>query len=176
MWTQQATARTLKIGPVLDVTGLPYVTATLPSTNFLLCKNGAAGVSPNTVASYPKDGNQGFYRVALDTIDTATLGTLEISLELANYSAPIRWTMVVLADIIVSPGTVPSLVWPAGYQTVLDQLIALAVTITLSPNPDYSIGGQSVSKGAYLVILGRQIEQFSKLLVQANPYEIISQG
>ena len=64
--------------------------------------------------------------------------------------------------------------WPWGFRVILDQLMALAAQITMSPNPTYTVHGHRYQKGEYLEILGRQIEQFSKLNSQAHPFEIVS--
>ncbi len=66
--------------------------------------------------------------------------------------------------------------WPHGFETILSQLMTLAAKITLSPNPTYTVEGHSYQKGEYLEILGRQIEQFTKLNAQAHPFEIVSRG
>jgi hypothetical protein len=79
--------------------------------------------------------------------------------------------------VVVPPDVNPAQIcWPHGFTTILNQLMSLAAQITLSPNPTYSVEGHSYQKGEYLEILGRQIEQFSKLNAQANPFEIITRG
>jgi hypothetical protein len=80
-------------------------------------------------------------------------------------------TVVAAAEV-----TPASIEWPHGFRTILNQLMSLAAQITLSPNPTYSVRGHSYRKGEYLEILGRQIEQFTKLNAQANPFEIVSRG
>ena len=75
------------------------------------------------------------------------------------------------------PQVVPAAIeWPHGFRMILNQLMALAAQITLSPNPTYSVEGHSYQKGEYLEIIGRQIEQFSKLNAQAHPFEIVTGG
>ena len=54
--------------------------------------------------------------------------------------------------------------------------MGLAAQITLNPNPTYTVHGHNYQKGEYLEILGRQIEQFTKLHAQAHPFEIVSRG
>ena len=44
------------------------------------------------------------------------------------------------------------------------------------PEPDLPVHGHTYSKGEYLEILGRQIEQFTKLNAQAHPFEIVTRG
>jgi hypothetical protein len=79
--------------------------------------------------------------------------------------------------VVAVPDVVPEEVcWPDGFQTILNQLMSLAAQITLSPNPTYSVNGRHFQKGEYLEILGRQIEQFTKLNAQAHPFEIVSRG
>ncbi|MEI8374812.1 MAG: hypothetical protein WCJ35_18465 [Planctomycetota bacterium] len=122
----------------------------------------AAGAAMPSVAT-------GVYEKTLASVDGGTTYTATIT---TVYAGETYTNQVV----IVPEVTPASIIWPDGFQTILNQLMSLAALITLSPNPDYSVGGQSVSKGAYLEVLGRQIEQFTKLNAQANPYEIISQG
>ncbi len=80
-------------------------------------------------------------------------------------------------SVVCVPEVVPAQIeWPHGFQTILSQLMALAAQITLNPNPSYNVHGHSYQKGEYLEILGRQIEQFTKLNAQAHPFEIVSRG
>ena len=79
--------------------------------------------------------------------------------------------------VVCVPQVVPEQIcWPDGFQTILDQLMSLAAQITLQPNPTYSVEGHSYQKGEYLEILGRQIEQFTKLNAQAHPFEIVTRA
>lgn len=86
MILSKAIAKMIRVGPILDEDGLPYVTATIAYTAFLLSKNGAAGENPHDTTGAVQDGNQGMYRLSLDATDTGTLGTLDVSLELASYA------------------------------------------------------------------------------------------
>jgi len=98
MWSKFETTRVIRVGPILDEDGLPYVVAgPIPYTAFLLSKNGAAGTNPHATTGAAVDGAQGHYRLTLDATDTGALGSLDISLELANYSMPLARTMVVPA-------------------------------------------------------------------------------
>ena len=82
-----------------------------------------------------------------------------------------------VSELVALPEFTPrSLCWPHGIHIVLNQMISLMAMITLSPNPDYSIHGESVSQASYLETLGRQIEQLTKLRAQAMPFEIVSRG
>lgn len=62
------------------------------------------------------------------------------------------------------------------YDLIIAQIKTLIAQITVSLNPSYSVEGHSYSKGEYLEILGRQLEQMTKLRAQAHPFEIISRG
>ena len=66
--------------------------------------------------------------------------------------------------------------YPDSLTTVLDQLTALLTEITLNPKPTYTAYGRSYSWSEYQELLGRQIEQVTKLIAQANPFEIVSRG
>jgi hypothetical protein len=66
--------------------------------------------------------------------------------------------------------------YPDGLKTVLDQLTALYVQITLQPKPTYTVEGNHYQWTEYQELLGRQIEQLTKLIARANPFEIVSRG
>lgn len=58
-------------------------------------------------------------------------------------------------------------------QTARDQIAARIVEVTASANPDYSVGGRSISKGTYLTQLGAELERLEKLIQRlGGPYEI----
>jgi len=94
------------------------------------------------------------------------------------YTIVYNGDTITLPDTVVDVGnyTPAPLEWPFGFRTILSQMLALVAQITLSPNPTYSVHGHSYQKGEYLEILGRQIEQFTKLNAQAHPFEIVSGG
>jgi hypothetical protein len=121
----------------------------------------AAGTAMPAVAT-------GVYEYTL-TVDGGTTYTATIG---------VTWNGQTYTNSVVCvPEVTPqSIEWPHGFKTILSQLMSLAAQITLSPNPTYSVEGHSYQKGEYLEILGRQIEQFTKLHSQANPFEIVSRG
>jgi hypothetical protein len=122
----------------------------------------AAGTAMNQVAA-------GVYEYTLATVDGGTTYTATITVVYGGET----YTFGVTAVPEVAPADVK---WPDGFQVILDQLMGLAALITLNPNPTYSVRGHSYRKGEYLEILGRQIEQFTKLNAQAHPFEIVSRG
>ncbi len=66
--------------------------------------------------------------------------------------------------------------YPDSLTTALNQLTALLLEVTLNPKPTYTAYGRSYSWTEYQELLGRQIEQITKLIAQANPFEIVSRG
>ncbi|MCE5301842.1 MAG: hypothetical protein LLF97_01885 [Planctomycetaceae bacterium] len=99
MIAKQSTALVVCIGPILDEDGLPYVVASIASTAFRLSKNGGSGASPHSTTGAVQDGDQGHYRLTLDATDTATLGSLDVSLELAGYAMPICRATIATANV-----------------------------------------------------------------------------
>jgi len=62
------------------------------------------------------------------------------------------------------------------FDLIITQIEARIVQVTASLNPSYSVEGHSYSKGEYLEILGRQLEQMMKLRAQSHPFEIVTRG
>jgi hypothetical protein len=122
----------------------------------------AAGTAMNRVAA-------GVYEYTLAPVAGNTTFTATIVVAYGGET----YTFVVVAVPEVTPASIE---WPHGFRTILNQLMALAVQITLNPNPTYTVHGHHYQKGEYLEILGRQIEQFTKLDAQAHPFEIVSRG
>jgi Rad3-related DNA helicase len=69
-----------------------------------------------------------------------------------------------------------STVYPDSLADVLAQLAALLLQITLKPKPSYAVHGHNYSWAEYQEMLTRQMEQITKLIAQANPFEIVSRG
>ena len=70
----------------------------------------------------------------------------------------------------------PTATYPDSLTAVRNHLAALLAEITLNPKPSYTAYGRSYSWTEYQELLGRQIEQITRLIAQANPFEIISRG
>lgn len=66
--------------------------------------------------------------------------------------------------------------FPDGLRTILKQLTSLYVQVTLQPKPTYNVEGNHYRWNEYLEMLGRQIEQLTKLIARAEPFEIVSRG
>jgi len=122
----------------------------------------APGTAMNQVAA-------GIFECTLPSVNGGTTYTATIT---------ITWNGQTFVETVVGvPEVMPaSIEWPHGFHAILNQLMALAAQITLSPNPTYSVHGHMYRKGEYLEILGRQIEQFTKLNAQAHPFEIVSRA
>jgi hypothetical protein len=69
-----------------------------------------------------------------------------------------------------------SITFPDGLKTVLNQLTSLYAQITLQPKPTYNVEGNHYRWTEYVEMLGRQIEQLTKLIARAEPFEIVSRG
>lgn len=122
----------------------------------------AAGTAMPAVAT-------GVYEYTLPTVDGGTTYTATITVVYAGQTY--------VETVVCVPEVAPaSIEWPDGFKQILSQLMSLAALITLNPNPNVSVHGHSYSNGEYLEILGRQIEQFTKLHAQAHPFEIVSRG
>lgn len=62
-------------------------------------------------------------------------------------------------------------------QTAYEQVAARLVEVTVSANPDYSIAGRSISKGAYLSQLTQQLAELKKAIaMESGPFEVRSRG
>ena len=80
MWLRQSTAVTRKIGPFLDATdgGTPETVLTISQADVLLSKEGGALTQKNDATACTHDAN-GWYGCPLNATDTATLGSLQLS-------------------------------------------------------------------------------------------------
>ncbi len=110
-------------------------------------------------------------------------GVYEYTLSVDGGTTYTAWVAVVYAgetyrfEITAVPDVTPAAAtYPGGLTTVLNQLTALLVQITLNPKPTYAAYGRRYSWSEYQEMLGRQIEQVTKLVAQANPFEIVSHG
>lgn len=79
------TSTTLQIGPFLDNTDgyTPETALTVLYTDVKLSKAGLAYASKHNVSSATHDTG-GWYRVPVDVTDTDTLGTLQVSIQIAG--------------------------------------------------------------------------------------------
>jgi hypothetical protein len=100
-----------------------------------------------------------------------------------NGTTYTAWIEIVYAgdtyrfEVTAVPGVdVASLTFPDGLKTVLDQLVSLYAQVTLSPKPSYNVEGNIYRWREYQQMLGQQIEQITKLISRANPFEIVSRG
>jgi hypothetical protein len=58
--------------------------------------------------------------------------------------------------------------------TIKTNLLARIISVTASPNPSYSIDGQSVSKNEYLRTLMDQLKAVNELILMEDPYVVVS--
>jgi len=84
---RQSTARTILIGPILDADGVAKTDEVVGS--ILASKNGGAPAALNASATLTHT-QAGYYRLALTTTDTNTLGCLELTLNSGTNTMPIR--------------------------------------------------------------------------------------
>ena len=61
-------------------------------------------------------------------------------------------------------------------QTIRSQTLALIAELTANPKPTYTIDGQQVSWGAYLVRLQATVDWCERKLAGQEPFEIRSRG
>lgn len=82
---KQSTATTVTLGPFLDDTdgATPETALSLTSNTMVLSKNGGAFAQKNTATTSTHD-TVGWYRVALDTTDTGTLGRLVVMCDVSG--------------------------------------------------------------------------------------------
>ncbi len=85
MFAKLSTAKTVTFGPVLDTAGAPY-TGAIAYTDAKIWKNGTDGALDGSATFTHKF--QGFYALVLTANDISAVGVIEVSLNLANYSAP----------------------------------------------------------------------------------------
>ena len=155
----------LTIRKTWNVNGTP-ASVTSITLGVVQDNSGAAVLAAGTVMPQIATG---IYEYTLPAVDGGTTYTATV---VVVYAAE-TYTFTIVAVPEVTPANVQ---WPDGFCAILNQLMALAAQITLSPNPTYSVHGHRYHKGEYLEILGRQIEQFTKLNAQAHPFEIVSRG
>ena len=61
--------------------------------------------------------------------------------------------------------------------TARDQVLDRIIEVTASAGPDYTIDGQSVSKGTYLKQLAESLREYNLLIQQlGGPFEVRSEG
>ena len=129
---------------------------------------GATVVSAGTVMPLASGVSAGIYEYTT-TVDGGTTYTATITVVYGGQTY--TFTVVAVPEI-----TAASVQWPCGFETVLNQLMSLMILITVNPKPSYSVHGHSYSWNEYTEMLGRQIEQFTKLNAQANPFEFVTRG
>jgi hypothetical protein len=100
-----------------------------------------------------------------------------------NGTTYTAWIEIVYAgdtfrfEVTAVPGVdFASLTYPDGLKTILDQLVSLYAQVTLSPKPSYNVEGNIYRWREYQQMLGAQIEQLTKLISRANPFEIVTRG
>lgn len=60
---------------------------------------------------------------------------------------------------------------------IIDQTVARIKEVTASQNPDYSVAGRSISKGAYLATLTDQLFKLEQARQRADgPFEVRTVG
>ena len=121
----------------------------------------AAGTAMTQVAT-------GVYEYTL-TVDGGTTYTAWV--EVVYGGETYRFEIAAVPDVTPAAAT-----YPDGLTAVLNQLTALLLQISFSPKPTYTAYGRSYSWTKYQEMLSRQIEQVTKLIAQANPFEIVSHG
>jgi len=97
MWLKQSTAVTIRIGPFLDRTdGVTEETGlSLAATDVQISKNWGAFANKNS-ATAPTHDSDGWYTVALNTTDTATLGPLVVKVQDNTTHLPVRESFTVV--------------------------------------------------------------------------------
>jgi hypothetical protein len=157
---------TLTIQKTWNVNSVPTAPDSAPTLGIVRNDTGATVVTTGTAMDQVATG---VYQYSSDAVDGGTTYTATITVVYAGQTY--TFTVVAAPEVTAS-----GIDWPDEFDTILNQLMALAVQITLSPNPTYAVHGYSYKKGEYLEILGRQIEQFTKLNAQAHPFEIVTRG
>ncbi len=110
-------------------------------------------------------------------------GVFEYTLAVDGGTTFTVWVQIVYGgqtyrfEITAVPEVAPAATtYPDGLVAVLSQLTGLLVQITLNPKPTYWAYGRRYAWTEYQELLTRQMEQITKLISQANPYEIVSRG
>jgi hypothetical protein len=109
----------------------------------------------------------GVYEYTVANVDASTTYTAWI--EIVYLGETYRFEVTAVAGVDVATVT-----YPDGLKTILNQLTALYAQITLQPKPTYNVEGNHYYWTEYQEMLGRQIEQLTKLIAQACPFEIVS--
>jgi hypothetical protein len=122
----------------------------------------AAGTAMTHVAT-------GVFEYTVPSVDGGTTYTAWIEVVYAGETYRFEVTAVPGVDTA-------TITYPDGLKTILDQLVSLYAQITLSPKPSYNVEGNLYRWREYQQMLGLQIEQLTKLIAQANPFEIVSRG
>ncbi len=120
----------------------------------------AAGTPMTQVAT-------GVFEYTVTGVDAGTTYTAWIAIVYGGETY--RFEVTAVAGVNVA-----SLVFPDGLRTILNQLTSLYAQITLQPKPTYNVEGNHYRWNEYLEMLGKQIEQITKLLARAEPFEIVS--
>ena len=66
--------------------------------------------------------------------------------------------------------------WTDDLATARDNAATILAELTVSPKPTYDVHGHSYSWNEYQAMLTKQIDDINRLLAQAGPFEIVSQG
>ena len=122
----------------------------------------AAGTALSQVAT-------GVFEYTVPGVDAGTTYTAWIEIVYAGETYHFEITAIAGIDVA-------SVTFPDGLKTILDQLTSLYVQITFQPKPDYAVEGNHYRWSEYQEMLGRQIEQLTKLISRAYPFEIVSRG
>jgi hypothetical protein len=80
----QNTSPVIKIGPFVDSTGALQTGLTINATDVRLSKNGATGSAKNSGACTHDSNFSGYYTCTFNTVDTATVGPLQISVAVSG--------------------------------------------------------------------------------------------
>jgi hypothetical protein len=127
---------------------------------------GAVIVPAGTAMSHVATG---VFEYAAAGVDAGTTYTAWI--EIAYGGETYRFEITAVADIDVA-----NITYPDGLTTILNQLTSLYAQVTLRPKPSYNVEGSIYRWREYQQMLGSQIEQLTKLIARANPFEIVSRG
>ena len=122
----------------------------------------AAGTAMTHVAT-------GIFEYTVPDVDASTTYTAWIEIVYAGDTYRFEVTAVAGVDAA-------TVTYPDGLKTVLNQLISLYAQVTLQPKPSYNVEDNIYRWREYQQMLGLQIEQLTKLIARANPFEIVSRG
>ncbi len=127
---------------------------------------GAVIVAAGTAMSQTATG---VFEYTVSGVDASTTYTASIEIVYAGETYHFEITAIAGVDVA-------NVTFPDGLKTILDQLTSLYVQITLQPKPTYAVEGNHYRWTEYHEMLGRQIEQLTKLTSRACPFEIVSRG